>query len=100
MGGRRDLPTYNGREDPIRYLVRYKLACRANNEGTGADLIKLFPLALTGTVVDWFLDMEETDRVTWAQLEEAFCKRFGTDKLLDSPIRKLSTIKIKHNKNV
>jgi hypothetical protein len=76
------------------------LACRANNEGTGADLIRLFPLALTGTAADWFLDMEETDRVTWAQLEEAFCKRFGTDKLLDSPIRKLSTIKMKHNENV
>ena len=44
--------------------------------------------------------MEETDRVTWSQLKEAFCKRFGTDKLLDSPIRKLSTIKIKHNENV
>ena len=34
VGGRRDLPTYNGREDPIRYLARYKLACIANNEGT------------------------------------------------------------------
>ena len=64
------------------------------------DTSWLFPLALTGTAADWFLDMEETDRVTWAQLEEAFCKRFGTDKLLDSPIRKLSTIKIKPNENV
>ena len=38
--------------------------------------------------------------MTWAQIEEAFCKRFETNKLLDNPIRKLSTIKIKHNKNV
>ena len=34
VGGRWDLPTYNGREDPIRYLARYKLACKTNNEGT------------------------------------------------------------------
>ena len=26
--GRRELPIYNGREDPARYLARYKLACR------------------------------------------------------------------------
>ena len=52
VGGKRDLPTYNGREDPIRYLSRYKLACRANNEGTGADLIRLFPLALIGIAAD------------------------------------------------
>ena len=84
----------------MRYLARYKLACRANNEGSGADLIRLFPLALTGPATDWFLDMEETNRTTWAQLEKSFCKRFGTNKLLDSPIRKLSTIKIKHNENV
>ena len=38
-GGRRDLPTYNGREDLARYLARYKLACKANNEGVGPDLL-------------------------------------------------------------
>ena len=38
--------------------------------------------------------------MTWTQLEEEFCKRFGTNELLDNPIRKLSTIKIKHNENV
>ena len=37
--GRRELPIYNGREDPTRYLARYKLACRANNEGLGIDLL-------------------------------------------------------------
>ena len=98
--GRRELPIYNGREDPARYLARYKLACRANNEGSGIDLLRLFPLALVGTAADWFLDMDEADRLTWANLERAFCKRFGTDKLLDSPIRKLSTIKMKSSENV
>ena len=53
--GRRELPIYNGREDP----ARYKLACRANNEGSGIDLLRLFPLALVGTTTDWFLDMDE-----------------------------------------
>ena len=100
VGGRRDLPTYNGREDPTRYLARYKLACRANNEGLGVDLLWLFPLALTGSAADWFLDMEEADRGTWALLEATFVRRFGSDKLMDSPIRKLSIIKMKHNKNV
>ena len=98
--GRRELPIYNGREDPARYLARYKLACRANNEGSGVDLLWLFPLALVGTTADWFLDMDEADRLTWTNLERAFCKRFGTDKLLDSPIRKLSTIHMKHSENV
>ena len=44
--------------------------------------------------------MEEIDRVMWAQLKESFCKCFRTNKLLDNPIRKLSTIKIKHNENL
>ena len=99
-GGRHDLPTYNGREDPARNLARYKLACRANNEGAEHDLLRLFPLALTGVAVDWFLDMDEADRATWALLETAFIKRFGSDKLMDSPIRRLSTILMKPNENV
>ena len=99
-GGRRDLPTYNGREDPARYLAKYQLACRANNEGVGHDLLRLFPLVLTGVVVDWFLDMDEANRATWALLETAFFKRFGSDKLMDSPIRRLSTIRMKQNENV
>jgi hypothetical protein len=99
-GGRRDLPTYNGREDPARYLAKYQLACRANNEGAGHDLLRLFPLALTGVAADWFLDMDEADRATWALLETAFIKRFGSDKLMDSPIRRLSTIRMKQNENV
>ena len=57
-------------------------------------------MALVGTTADWFLDMDEVDRLTWTNLERAFCKRFGTDKLLDSPIRKLSTIRMKHSENV
>ena len=44
--------------------------------------------------------MYEADRLTWTNLERVLCKRFGTDKLLDSPIRKLSTIRMKHNENV
>ena len=53
-----------------------------------------------GSATDWFLDMDEADRGTWALLEAAFVKRFGSNKLMDSPIRKLSTIKMKHNENV
>ena len=38
--------------------------------------------------------------LSWEYLSNAFIKRFGTDKLLDSPIRKLSTIKMQHSENV
>ena len=31
--GHRELPIYNGREDPARYLAWYKLACRAKTKG-------------------------------------------------------------------
>jgi len=30
--GQRDLPIYNGREYSTRFIARYPLACRANNE--------------------------------------------------------------------
>ena len=66
--GRRELPIFNGREDPARFLARYTHACRANNEGSGVDLLRLFPLALIGIAADWFLDMDEADRLTWANL--------------------------------
>ena len=56
--GRRELPIFNGREDPTRFLARYSLACRANNEGAPEDLVRIFPLALAGTGADWFLDMD------------------------------------------
>jgi hypothetical protein len=98
--GRRELSIFNGREDPTRFLARYSLACRANNEGAPEDLVRIFPLALAGTAADWFLDMDVPERLTWQFLSQAFVKRFGTDKLLDSPIRRLSTIKMKHNENV
>jgi hypothetical protein len=85
-GGRRDLPTYNGREDPARYLAKYQLACRANNEGVGHDLLRLFPLALTGVATDWFLDMDVLEILTWEYLINVFIKIFGIDKLLDNTI--------------
>jgi len=98
--GMRGLPTYNGREDLARYLVRYKLACGAYNEGSKINLLRLFPLALTGIVVDWFLDMDKVDRLAWKFLETAFIKRFGSNKLMDNPIRILNTIHMKHSENV
>ena len=97
--GRRELPIFNGREDPTRFLVRYSLACRAN-EGAPDDLAKIFPLALIGTTTNWFLDMDAPKRLTWEFLSNAFIKRFGTYKLLDSLIRKLNTIKMRHSENV
>ena len=63
-------------------------------------MVRIFPLALAGTAADWFLDMDVPERLTWQFLSHAFVKRFRTDKLLDSSIRKLSTIKMKHNENV
>jgi len=98
--GTRDLPTYNGREDLARYLVRYKLACGANNDGSEIDLLQLFPLAITRVATDWFLDMDKVDGLTWKLLETTFIKRFGFDKLMDNTIRKLSTIHMKHSENV
>ena len=56
--GRGELPIFNGKEDPTRFLARYSLACRANNEGAPKDLVRIFPLALAGTTGDWFLDMD------------------------------------------
>ena len=43
--GRRELPIFNDKEDPTRFLARYSLACRANNEGAPDDL-GYFPLIL------------------------------------------------------
>ena len=60
----------------------------------------MLPLALVGTTTDWFLDMDEVDRDTWEHLEIAFCKRYGTEKLMDSPIWKLSSIKMRHDENI
>jgi len=85
MVGRRELPNFNGREDPTRFFTRYSLVCRANNEGA-VDLVSIFPLALIGTLANWFLDMDIPKKLTWEFLSNAFIKRFGTDKLLDSPI--------------
>jgi len=100
MVGRRQLPIFNGREDPTRFLARYYLACRANNEGAPDDLVRIFPLALTGIATDWFLDMDVPQRLTWEFLSNTFIKGFGIDKLLDSPIHKLNTIKMRHNETV
>jgi len=94
------LPIFNSREDHTRFLARYSLACRANNEGAPEDLVRICPLALACTAADWFLDIDVLERLTWQFLSHAFVKRFGTNKLLDSPIRNLSTIKMKHNENV
>ena len=97
---RREFPIYNGREDPTRFLARYTLACIANNEEAPHDLVRIFPLALIGSATYWFLDMDVPERLTWEYLSNAFIKRFGTDKLFDSSIWKLRTIKMRHNENV
>jgi len=44
--------------------------------------------------------MDVLERLTWDFLSNAFNKRFATYKLLDSHIRKLNTIKMRHNENV
>jgi len=51
--GRRELPIFNGRDDPTRFLARYCLTCQANNEGAPEDFVRIFPLALAGTVANW-----------------------------------------------
>ena len=56
--GRRELRIFNGREDPTRFLARYSLACRANNEGAPKYLLRIFSLALASNAADWFLDMD------------------------------------------
>jgi len=94
MVGRRELPIFNGREDPTRFLARYSSTCQTNNEGAPDDLVRIFPLALTGTSTNWFLDMDVPERLSWEFLSNAFIKRIGTNKLLDSPICKLNTIKM------
>jgi len=90
--GRRYLPIYNGREELLRYLARYMLACTTNNEVLRANFLCLLPLALADTMTKWFLNMEIADRTTWDKLERSFTKIFDIDKILDIPIRKLSTI--------
>jgi len=40
--------------------------------------------------------MDVADKDTWANLERAVSKIFSTNKLLDTPTMKLSTIKMKY----
>jgi len=44
--------------------------------------------------------MDFPERLTWEYLSNAFVKRSETHKLLDSPIWKLSTIKMQHSENI
>jgi len=62
---RRDLHICNFKEDPNRFLERYTLACRANNEGGNTNQVRLFPLALIGFIVNWFLNMDMPQRLRW-----------------------------------
>lgn len=82
------------------YIMCYKLACKTNNEEASTYLLRLFPLALVGLAVDWFIDMDGIGHTTWANLECAFSKRFSLERLQDNPIKCLSTICMKHNENV
>ena len=62
--GRIELPIYNGREDPTRFLARYTLARKANNKGAQDDLVRKFPSALIGIAVEWFINMDVSERLT------------------------------------
>jgi len=90
--GRSYLPIYNGREDLVRYLAQYMLACATNNEVLRANFLCLLPMALVNTMTKWFFNMEIVDRTTWDELERSFTKVFDIDKLLDIPIIKLRNI--------
>jgi len=77
---RRELLIFNGKEDPSRFLARYSLACRANNEGAPEDLFRIIPLALARTTTNLFQDMVVLEWLIWEILTNAFVKRFGNDK--------------------
>jgi len=72
----------------------------ANNEVGNANLVRLFPLVVIKTTTDWFFVNGYPRKVNMGVFGQSLIKGFGTDKLLDSPIHKLSTIIMRHSKNV
>ena len=53
--GKIPLPTYKGKENPVAYIQIYVNMCHANQEGTNAEKLRLFPVTLKKKALEWYI---------------------------------------------
>lgn len=81
-------------------MKHYKLACLANGEDAEDDYIRLLPLILVGAASEWYLDLTNTKRADWGNINTLFLKRFGFERLEDDLVRLISLVKMDRKENV
>jgi hypothetical protein len=68
--GKIPLPTYKGKEDLDTYIQEYVNICHANQEGTDAKKLRLFPVTLKKKALEWYTQFPANHFVDWNDLKK------------------------------
>lgn len=58
-------------------------------------VVRLFPYALTRSVVSWYFSLPACSITSWNMFEDQFLAKFGDEKTTESLINDLSNLKAK-----
>jgi hypothetical protein len=70
--GKIPLPTHKGKEDPDTYIQKYVNICHANQEGTNAEKLRLFPVTLKKNALEWYTQFPANHFLDWNDLKTTF----------------------------
>jgi hypothetical protein len=73
-----DLPNFHGlsTEDPDEFLFEFDILCRSYDYTTTAHKLKLFPTALKGNALRWFMSLGGENISTWGQMRHIFLNKY------------------------
>src|ERR1700738_3143687 len=98
--GKIPLPTYKGKKDPDTYIQEYVNICHANQEGTDAEKLRLFPVTLKKKALEWYTQFPANHFMNWNDLKTTFIQRFRSTKSEGEIINNLSHVKQKKDESV
>ena len=87
-----DIKRYDGTDDPHLHLRQY-LAFMKPTGLTKAQIIKQFPLSLTGSAVKWYYTLDAHVQQDWKELCTAFVKQYGLNYQFEVSLKELQNIR-------
>ena len=86
-----DIERYTGIGCPRIHLQLYSAVMHGHRLDE-AQMIMLFPLALSGATQRWFASLDPSRRRTWADLGQEFIKQYSFNTVVDASRRKLEAL--------
>ena len=83
-----NIKKYNGIDDPHLHLQQY-IAFMKPIGLTKVQIIKQFPLSLTGVAVKWYYTLDAHVQQDWKELCSAFVKQYGLNSQFEVSLKEL-----------